>query len=213
MCDEYNDEQQIGRHGNINEGDELWPKAVLLLFCCCCCCCCSLILSETTSVGGAVKNPGPKEQIIKWDQKPGNHFPFFSHFLKQWLDPGICNLQEEQGSMETNQVNLENMMREWLRVKQGLWHESHASHVGLVMLGQFLYACGDLNMHGSWEVLPYWRRYSLIGGSVSLWGWALEVFSYAQAPPSTEEILLLAAWERPSSPGCLWNKMENSQLF
>lgn len=153
LCDEYNDEQQIGRHGNINEGDELWPKAVLLLFCCCCCCCCSLILSETTSVGGAVKNPGPKEQIIKWDQKPGNHFPFFSHFLKQWLDTGICNLQEEQGSMETNQVNLENMMREWLRVKQGLWHESHASHVGLVMLGQFLYACGDLNMHGSWEVL------------------------------------------------------------
>ena len=36
------------------------------------------------------------------------------------------------------------------------------------------------------------RRCDLVGGSVSLWDWALEV-SYAQALPTAEESFLLAA--------------------
>jgi hypothetical protein len=31
------------------------------------------------------------------------------------------------------------------------------------------------------------RRCVLVGGSVSLWGWALEVSSYAQTPPIVEQ--------------------------
>jgi hypothetical protein len=38
------------------------------------------------------------------------------------------------------------------------------------------------------------RRCGLVGGSVSLWGWALEVSSYLQAPPRAEEGLLLTAF-------------------
>ena len=37
------------------------------------------------------------------------------------------------------------------------------------------------------------RRCGLVGGSVSLWGWAMEVSSYAQAPLMMEESSLLAA--------------------
>jgi len=45
------------------------------------------------------------------------------------------------------------------------------------------------------------RRRGLVGGSVSLWGWALEV-SYAQALPITEESFLLDAGGGQSFPGC-----------
>ena len=52
--------------------------------------------------------------------------------------------------------------------------------------------CGGLNMLGPGNGTV--RRCGLVGGSVSLWGWALEVSSYLQAPPRAEEGLLLTAF-------------------
>jgi hypothetical protein len=49
------------------------------------------------------------------------------------------------------------------------------------------------------------RRCAIVGGSSSVWGLALR--SYAQALPSSEESLLLAACGRQSPYGCLWIKM------
>lgn len=55
------------------------------------------------------------------------------------------------------------------------------------------------------EVWPCWSKSGLVGGSASLWGWALR--SYAPAPASVRETLLLDAYKRKPSPGCLQVKM------
>jgi hypothetical protein len=44
------------------------------------------------------------------------------------------------------------------------------------------------------------RKCNLVRESVTLWRWALEVSSYAQAPPSAEESFLIAVYRCQSSP-------------
>jgi hypothetical protein len=46
----------------------------------------------------------------------------------------------------------------------------------------------------AWPVGIYTvRRCALVGGNMSLWGWALKVSSYAQTLPTAEESFLLTA--------------------